>query len=81
MRELPRLDLQREIQAELGGSGAQPVLLRVGAIESVLHSWLMDWVRALREQLKPPQLVEAIGVAAMANALCRMAAVVQAADA
>lgn len=38
-------------------------------------------VRALREQLKPPQLVEAIGVAAMANALCRMAAVVQAADA
>ena len=44
------LDLQREIQAELGGSGAQPVLLRVGAIESVLHSWLMDWVRALREQ-------------------------------
>ncbi len=37
--------------------------------------------RALREHLSPPQLVEAIGVAAMANALCRMTAVVLAADA
>jgi DNA-binding transcriptional LysR family regulator len=42
------LALQREIRAELGGAGSQPVTLRVGAIESVLHSWLMDWVRALR---------------------------------
>jgi len=37
--------------------------------------------RALREHLSSPQLVEAIGVAAMANALCRMTAVVLAADA
>lgn len=44
------LDLQREIKSELGGGSAQPVVLRVGAIESVLHSWLMDWVRSLREQ-------------------------------
>ena len=41
------LALQREVRAELGGGDAQPVVLRVGAIESVLHSWLMDWVRAL----------------------------------
>ena len=44
------LELQREIKAELGGGGARPVVLRVGAFESALHSWLMDWVRALREQ-------------------------------
>jgi DNA-binding transcriptional LysR family regulator len=41
------LALQRELRAELG-AGTQPVTLRVGAIESVLHSWLMDWVRSLR---------------------------------
>lgn len=43
------LALQREIRAELGASVAQPVLLRVGAFESALHSWLMDWVRKLHE--------------------------------
>lgn len=42
------LTLQQEIKAELGTVQAQPMRLRVGAIESVLHSWLMDWVRALR---------------------------------
>jgi hypothetical protein len=51
------LALQREIRAELGGAGSQPVTLRVGAIESVLHSWLMDWVRALRAlALDPAEL-------------------------
>lgn len=42
------LALQREIKADLGAGSAQAVTLRVGAIESVLHSWLLDWVRALR---------------------------------
>jgi len=42
------LALQREVKAELGSAAAQPMRLRVGAIESVLHSWLLDWVRALR---------------------------------
>ena len=37
--------------------------------------------RALCERLSRPQLMEAIGVAAMANALCRMTAVVLEADA
>ena len=41
------LTLQREIKAELGSTTAQPVTLRVGAIESVSHSWLMAWVRNL----------------------------------
>jgi DNA-binding transcriptional LysR family regulator len=56
------LTLQREIKAELGGgalSGAfagpvghaneRALVLRVGAIESVLHSWLMPWVQQLRQ--------------------------------
>jgi DNA-binding transcriptional LysR family regulator len=42
------LALQREIKSELGAVEAQPMRLRVGAIESVLHSWLMDWVHGLR---------------------------------
>ena len=53
------LALQREIRAELGG-GLQPVTLRVGAIESVLHSWLMDWVQALRAS--HPQLALELAV-------------------
>jgi DNA-binding transcriptional LysR family regulator len=44
------LALQREVKAELCAAAAQPMRLRVGAIESVLHSWLLDWVRGLREQ-------------------------------
>jgi DNA-binding transcriptional LysR family regulator len=55
------LNLQREIKAELGGGGLSGALngagnsteralvLRVGAIESVLHSWLMPWVQQLRQ--------------------------------
>jgi DNA-binding transcriptional LysR family regulator len=43
------LALQSELRSELGGAAPQPVQLRVGAIESVLHSWLMDWVRGLRQ--------------------------------
>lgn len=44
------LALQREIKAEMGGGAAQPVTLRVGAIESVVHSWLIDWVRETRQR-------------------------------
>jgi DNA-binding transcriptional LysR family regulator len=41
------LALQRDIKAELGTSAAEPVLLRLGAFESALHSWLMAWVAQL----------------------------------
>lgn len=41
------LAMQRDIKAELGSSAAEPVLLRLGAFESALHSWLMDWVGQL----------------------------------
>ena len=51
------LNLQREIRSELGGgSGARESVLRVGVIESVLHSWLIDWVQALRREQPALQL-------------------------
>jgi DNA-binding transcriptional LysR family regulator len=48
------LALQREVLGEMGvdrsAAGAAPraTLLRVGAIESVLHSWLIDWLGQMR---------------------------------
>jgi DNA-binding transcriptional LysR family regulator len=57
------LNLQREIKAEFGngmlgaapaGDGAaarqRPLSLRLGVIESVLHSWLIEWIQALRAE-------------------------------
>ncbi|MBL8330133.1 MAG: LysR family transcriptional regulator [Rubrivivax sp.] len=44
------LSLQSEIRAELGGPGVQrSAALRLGVIESVLHSWLVDWVQGFRQ--------------------------------
>jgi DNA-binding transcriptional LysR family regulator len=44
------LALQREIKGEMGSAGGaqRAVSLRIGAIESVLHSWLIDWVHHMR---------------------------------
>jgi len=44
------LAIQRELKLEMGSGGAalQPMSLRIGAIESVLHSWLMPWIERLR---------------------------------
>lgn len=42
------LALQLEIKAEMGGGAAQALSLRIGAIESVLHSWLIPWVQQMR---------------------------------
>jgi DNA-binding transcriptional LysR family regulator len=45
------LDLQRTAKAELsGGNVVGEKVLRVGAIESVMHSWLTDWLSALRKE-------------------------------
>ncbi len=44
------LNLQREIKAEFGSGAERPVSLRIGVIESVLHSWLIEWVQALRRE-------------------------------
>lgn len=44
------LELQREIKQEMGGDAPPEVQMRIGAIESVLHSWLIPWVEQLRAQ-------------------------------
>ena len=42
------LALQREVKAEMGSSQPLAVSMRIGAIESVLHSWLIPWLEKLR---------------------------------
>ena len=42
------LELQREVKAEMGSGMALASSLRIGAIESVLHSWLIPWIERLR---------------------------------
>ncbi len=42
------LELQREVKAEMGSGQALTASLRIGAIESVLHSWLIPWIEKLR---------------------------------
>lgn len=42
------LELQREVKAEMGSGQAMVASLRIGAIESVLHSWLIPWIEKLR---------------------------------
>jgi len=44
------LEIQRDAKAEMGSPDAAPGPLRLGAIESVLHSWLIPWIEALRSQ-------------------------------
>jgi DNA-binding transcriptional LysR family regulator len=44
------LELQREAKAEMGSGEALAVSLRIGAIESVLHAWLIPWMEQLRTQ-------------------------------
>jgi DNA-binding transcriptional LysR family regulator len=48
------LELQREIKSEMGTNSAQAMTLRLGAIESVLHSWLIPMVERIR--LDHPEL-------------------------
>lgn len=53
------LNLQRDIRAEFGatpGASERGALLRVGVIESVLHSWLVEWVQFLRREQPALQL-------------------------
>lgn len=42
------LEMQREIKQEMGGEVPAEVQMRIGAIESVLHSWLIPWVEQFR---------------------------------
>jgi DNA-binding transcriptional LysR family regulator len=43
------LELQRQIKQELA-PGAPERALRIGAIESVVHSWLPGWLQQLRSR-------------------------------
>lgn len=42
------LDLQRQVKHELGSGQAGAQVLRLGVIESVVHSWLTDWLEHMR---------------------------------
>ncbi len=42
------LDIQRELKDEIGTPEPQPMTLRIGGIESVLHTWLIPLVEHLR---------------------------------
>lgn len=42
------LALHRDIRSEMG-AGARRGSLRIGVIESVLHSWLLEWVQSTRK--------------------------------
>ncbi len=54
------LNLQRDIKSEFGSDAVRPMSLRLGVIESVLHSWLIPWLQALRRE--HPQLELALSV-------------------
>ena len=44
------LELQRAAKAEIGSNAALDLTIRIGAIESVLHSWLIPWIEVLRAE-------------------------------
>lgn len=50
------LDMQREVRDAIGSSERTDTRLRIGAIESVLHSWLVPWLEQLREKHTDLQL-------------------------
>lgn len=44
------LETQREIKTEFGsGARSRAMVLRIGAIESVVHTWLIGWLRQMRQ--------------------------------
>ena len=42
------LEMQLQIKAEMGSGAARARVLRVGAIESVVHTWLTDWLKHMQ---------------------------------
>jgi len=44
------LELQRAAKEEIGSGESPQLTVRVGAIESVLHSWLIPWIQQLRAE-------------------------------
>jgi DNA-binding transcriptional LysR family regulator len=50
------LELWRSVQSDGGREGAQASKLRIGAMESVLHTWLIPWLEHLRVDLPAIEL-------------------------
>jgi DNA-binding transcriptional LysR family regulator len=50
------LELQREIKSEMGTGRTEAVSMRIGAIESVLHAWLIPWIERLRKDFPELEL-------------------------
>jgi DNA-binding transcriptional LysR family regulator len=70
------LNLQREIRAELGNAATvRAAALRLGANESVLHSWLIGWVQALRREQPGLQLELTVETTPVLTDLMRRGAV------
>lgn len=42
------LEVQRQVKEEMGSNAGRPMALRIGAIESVVHSWLTGWLQQVR---------------------------------
>jgi DNA-binding transcriptional LysR family regulator len=42
------LEMQMHIKAEMGSGAVREAVLRVGAIESVVHSWLTGWLKHMQ---------------------------------
>lgn len=42
------LEVQRQVKEEMGSNAARPMALRIGAIESVVHTWLAGWLQEMR---------------------------------
>lgn len=42
------LEVQRQVKEEMGSSVGRPMALRIGAIESVVHTWLTRWLQEMR---------------------------------
>ena len=67
------LALQRELKEEMGSAslGHAPLTLRIGSIESVLHSWLMPWIEKLRAELPLLELELSVETTPMLHELIR----------
>ena len=50
------LALWRKTKADISPAGSQRAALRIGAIESVLHSWLVPWLEQLQSEHRNLQL-------------------------
>ncbi|WP_040500998.1 LysR family transcriptional regulator, partial [Ideonella sp. B508-1] len=42
------LEVHRQVKEEMGSNAGRPMALRIGAIESVVHSWLTGWLQQMR---------------------------------